>query len=136
MVNTAPKRDVIDRTCATFVGKIEQIPPRYSAVHVGGQRAYQLARKGQRVTIAPRVVRIDAIMVLGYEWPLLDLRVTCGRGTYIRSLARDLGVALGTGGHLASLCRTAVGPYTIDQAQPIKRFEVPITAVDLLPVPV
>jgi len=75
-------------------------------------------------------------MVLGYEWPLLDLRVTCGRGTYIRSLARDLGVALGTGGHLASLCRTAVGPYTIDQAQPIKRFEVPITAVDLLPVPV
>ncbi len=136
VVNTAPKRDVIDRTCATFVGKIEQIPPRYSAVHIGGQRAYQLARKGQRVAIAPRVVRIDAIMVLGYEWPLLDLHITCGRGTYIRSLARDLGVALGTGGHLASLCRTAVGPYTIDQAQPIKRFEVPITAVDLLPVPV
>ena len=95
---------------------IEQRPPAFSAIHIGGQRAYKLARRGEEVDIPTRTVRIDAIDLLRYHWPVAAIRVTCGKGTYIRSLARDLGRALGTGGHLASLRRTAVGPYTLDTA--------------------
>jgi tRNA pseudouridine55 synthase len=82
-----------------------------------------------------KTVRIDSIELLDYAWPMLTLRIVCGRGTYIRSLGRDIGEALGTGGHLASLRRTAVGGYNLDVAHPIERFEAPIAQEDLLPVP-
>lgn len=134
-VASPPTAAEIDRACRRFVGRIEQTPPAFSAVHVDGQRAYKLARRGEAVEIPTKTVRIDAIDVLSYDWPLLNVRVHCGRGTYIRSLARDLGVALGTGGHLASLRRTAVGPYTLAIAVPIERCERPITQDDLLPIP-
>lgn len=105
-----------------FEGEVTQTPPAFSAVHVEGRRAYELARQGREVALAARVVRIDAVDLLDYAWPIATLRVTCGKGTYIRSLARDLGVALGTGGHLAALRRTAVGPYMVKDAVPGERL--------------
>ncbi len=130
-----PEWGEIERTLAGFVGEIEQRPPAFSAVHVNGRRAYKLARRGETVEIAARIVRIDAIELLAYEWPVATVRVVCGRGTYIRSLARDLGERLGTGGHLASLRRTAVGAYTLDHAVGEERLTKPIEQEDLLAVP-
>jgi tRNA pseudouridine55 synthase len=109
-----PSREAIEARLAGFVGSIEQTPPAYSAVKVGGRRAYTLARKGQNVELKPRTVRVDAIEVIKYDWPWLDLKIDCGKGTYIRSIARDLGIALGVGGMIETLRRTKVGPYTID----------------------
>ena len=134
-VPVPPTLEQIKSICREFVGEIEQTPPIYSAVHINGQRAYKLARRGEAVDMPTKTVRIDAVDVLEYTWPTLTLRVSCGRGTYIRSLARDIGTRLGTGGHLASLRRTAVGDYTIEMSHPIDRFESPITQDDLLPVP-
>lgn len=118
-----------------FLGEVLQTPPAFSAVHVNGKRAYKLARAGKPVEIQPRTVRIDAIELLAYAWPLVDLRITCGKGTYIRSLARDLGKALGTGGHLAALRRLAVGEYDLSKAVTAERLKSPITQDDLLPTP-
>ncbi|MEZ6140057.1 MAG: tRNA pseudouridine(55) synthase TruB [Zavarzinella sp.] len=101
-----------------FVGNIEQIPPLYSAVHTQGKRAYQLARRGQTVELSPRSVVVHAIEIVHYEWPHLKLLITCGKGTYIRSIARDLGKILGTGGYLAALQRTKVGSYALKNAAP------------------
>lgn len=130
-----PTLAAIEAVLECFVGEIDQTPPVFSAVHVNGQRAYKLARRGEAVQIKPRRVRIDKIELLGYDWPCVSLRITCGKGVYIRSLGRDLGETLGTGGHLVSLRRTAVGPYDVDAAHPIDRFERPITQEDLLPIP-
>jgi len=118
-----------------FIGEIEQRPPMYSAIHVKGQRAYKLARRGESVEMPTRVVRIDSIELLDYAFPLATLRVTCGKGVYIRSLARDLGVALQTGGHLASLRRLRVGDYDLSMAVTAERLEEPIEQGDLLPMP-
>ena len=134
-VDHPPHLAAVEAACRRFVGQIDQNPPAYSAVHVKGKRAYVLARRGEAVETRPRRVRIDAIEVRDYAWPRLLFRVACGRGTYIRSLVRDLGRVLGTGGHLAKLRRTAVGPYTVDQAVPIERFDRPVTQQDLLPMP-
>ena len=109
-----------------LTGTIEQSPPAYSAIKVGGQRAYKLARKGEGVELPPRPVRIDAIELISYDWPLLRIVVTCGKGTYIRSLARQIGAALGTGGHLTTLRRTAIGPYTIDRAVNLEELPEPL----------
>lgn len=98
-----------------FVGEIEQTPPSYSAAHVDGQRAHLLARRGQAVTLAARRVRIDAIDVRSFAWPELELDVACGKGTYIRSIARDLGAALGVGGYVAELRRLRIGPFVADE---------------------
>lgn len=132
-----PTRDDVAAACASFVGEsVEQIPPRFSAIHVNGQRAYALARAGEDVKMKPRFVRIDAVELLDYAWPRATIDVTCGKGTYIRSLGRDLGVALGTGGHLAALRRTAIGPFTVDVAFPLNRYgKVPMDPADLRTVP-
>lgn len=93
-----------------FQGTIQQIPPNYSAIQVQGKRLYDLARAGENITVAPRSVEIHQIEILDWrsgEFPELDLEITCGSGTYIRAIARDLGIALQTGGTLASLTRTA-----------------------------
>ena len=135
-VATPPERDAIEAACAAMVGEsVEQIPPAYSAIHIDGRRAYEMARRGEDVKMRPRWVRIDAIEVLAYDWPTGTIRVTCGKGTYIRSIARDLGVALGTGGHLSALRRTAVGRYRVEDAVPSERFEKPLTREELLPIP-
>ncbi len=134
-VDTPPDEARVRAVLGDFVGDIQQVPPQYSAVHVDGKRAYKLARKGQEVKIEPRTVHVDSIEVIEYEWPLLRVIITCGRGTYVRSMARDIGVALGTGGHLAGLRRTAVGPYTIDKAVDAPRLKLPVGQSDLEPVP-
>jgi tRNA pseudouridine55 synthase len=108
-----PAREAIERVLRDrFTGTVMQRPPAFSAMKVGGRRAYALARQGASPELAPRPVRIDAIDVLGYEWPRLSLDIRCGKGTYVRSIARELGEALGTGGHCASIRRTAVGAWT------------------------
>lgn len=106
-----------------FVGKIEQVPPAYSAVKVKGQEAYKRARKGERVELEPRRVEIKNIETLEYRWPLLKLRVITGPGVYIRSLARDIGNGLGVGGYLFDLERTRVGDYTKNRALTLKEFK-------------
>jgi tRNA pseudouridine55 synthase len=101
---------------AGFVGEIEQVPPAYSAARVDGRRAHALARKGAAVELAPRRVRIDRIDVRDYRWPALELDVHCGKGTYIRSIARDLGRVVGVGGYVTILRRLAIGPFTVETA--------------------
>ena len=130
-VGEAKLREALGR----FVGEITQKPPAFSAIKIGGRRAYKLARLGQKVEMVGRTVRVDAIELLGYAWPVARLRITCGKGTYIRSLARDLGVALGAGGHLASLRRTRIGGYDLSLAVDERRLQQPLTQADLLPVP-
>ncbi len=105
-------RDALDQ----FLGQIDQVPPVYSAAKVSGQRAYDLARRGQEIDLQPRRVTIYRIEVLGYTWPLLELEVHCGKGTYIRSLARDLGEQLGCGALVQALRRTRVGPFAAEEA--------------------
>ncbi|MFP4143981.1 MAG: tRNA pseudouridine(55) synthase TruB [Phycisphaeraceae bacterium] len=135
-VPSPPDRAAVEAACEQFVGEIEQAPPAHSAVKVGGRRAYKLARQGKRVEMPTRTVVIYEMELLEYDWPIAKVRIHCGRGTYIRSLARDLGKVLGTGGHLASLCRTAVGPYDLDKAVQLDRVvEQGVTPDDLLPPP-
>jgi tRNA pseudouridine55 synthase len=98
-----------------FVGRIEQVPPAYSALKVKGTRAYDLARGGQAVSLAARPVDVYAITLLNYDWPYLELEIDCGKGTYIRSIGRDLGAKLGCGALVQSLRRTRVGPFTAEQ---------------------
>lgn len=99
-----------------FSGTISQRPPQYSAVHVHGQRAYKLARSGQEVAMPTREVTIHDIQVIGWESPILHLAVHCSKGTYIRSLARDIALACDSRAHLIALERTAIGPYRLDEA--------------------
>jgi tRNA pseudouridine55 synthase len=133
-VAVVPGESDVTRAIRGFVGEIEQRPPAFSAVHVDGRRAYKRARAGETLDPPPRPVRIDAIEVLFYRWPLLQLRITCGKGTYIRSIARDLGASLGTGGHLAALRRTTVGRFTLDLAIDETRLQQALTQGDLLPM--
>jgi tRNA pseudouridine55 synthase len=112
----APSADEIQVAAARFVGETHQTPPHYSAVKIRGRRAYELARSGRALEPAPRIVRIDRISVLHYTWPHLELEIDCGSGTYIRSLARDLGEALGCGAFVETLVRTRIGPFTLEQA--------------------
>ena len=109
-------RAEIEAALSTFRGEIEQIPPMHSAVKKGGKPLYELARKGEEVERAARAVTIYALEIVEWEPPLLRLHVACSAGTYIRSLAHDLGQVLGCGGYLSGLQRTAVGGFTIDDA--------------------
>jgi tRNA pseudouridine55 synthase len=106
-----PDRDEVLRRLEEFIGTIDQVPPAYSAAKVAGRRSYDLARQGEDVTLQPRRVEIDGIDLLAYEYPRLELEVRCGKGTYIRSLARDLGERLGCGALVETLRRTRVGPF-------------------------
>lgn len=106
-----PDRQTLDQTIQLFVGEQEQVPPAYSAAKVKGRRAYQLARKGKDVDLQPRKVQVHSIDVLAYAYPHLELNIRCSKGTYIRSLARDLGERLGCGGLVESLRRTSVGKF-------------------------
>ena len=110
-------RELINETLPQFIGDIEQIPPTYSAVKVNGDRAYELRRAGEEVKLKPKHIHIDEIEVVDFdvEKMQLSLRVVCGKGTYIRALARDLGRALNSGAYLTALRRTRVGDFTIDR---------------------
>jgi tRNA pseudouridine55 synthase len=112
----APEGSAVEAALAQFSGTILQRPPAYSAIKVDGRRAYDLARRGDEVEIAARPVNVYRIDLVKYEFPLLDLSIACGRGTYIRSIARDLGERLGTGAYVTRLRRTRVGRFTTDEA--------------------
>ncbi|HZE35396.1 MAG TPA: tRNA pseudouridine(55) synthase TruB [Candidatus Eisenbacteria bacterium] len=108
----------IGKALAPFVGRIRQVPPMYSAIHHEGRRLYELAREGVEVERQAREVTVHAIHLEAHALPDLVLRVSCGKGFYVRTLAADLGEALGTGGALARLVRTRVGPYLLENAVP------------------
>ena len=109
-------RPLIERVLAGFTGEIQQVPPAYSAVMVDGHRAYKLARRGDDVELKAKTVRIDEIELTHFDPTTMQMsiRVACGKGTYIRSLARDIGQALGSGAFLTALCRTRLGNVRID----------------------
>ncbi len=109
-------------------------PPHRSAVKIGGRRAYALARRGEKVDLPPRPVDVYSLDIRRFEWPELELAVHCGKGTYIRSIARELGVALGTGGHCQSLRRLGVGPFDEDGALTLAQVPEPLTEQDLIPI--
>ena len=106
----------IKRALQPLTGDVDQRPPAFSALKIQGRRAYDLARSGLAVELAARRVRIDRIDVLHYEWPDLELEIDCGGGTYIRSIARDVGETLRCGGFVQSLVRTRTGPFTLAAA--------------------
>ena len=117
-------RELIDSALTDFVGDIQQVPPSYSACKIGGDRAYKLKRKGVEVELKPKTVRIDYIEVTDFnpETMQLSIRVGCGKGTYIRSLARDIGRALNSGAYLTALCRTRLGDVSIDDCITLDDF--------------
>jgi tRNA pseudouridine55 synthase len=122
VVATAPvpplSVDDVEQALVQFVGKIRQVPPMYSAVHHGGRRLYELAREGREVVREPRDVVVHSITVDEVALPVLTLTVVCGKGTYVRVLAADLGIALGCGGVVEHLVRLRVGPFTLEDAVP------------------
>lgn len=119
-------RELIDRVLAGFVGEIDQVPPVFSAVMVNGDRAYELARKGHDVELKAKKVRIDELEVTNFDPTTMQLsiRVVCGKGTYIRSLARDIGYALGSGAYLTALCRTRLGDVRIEDCHTFDTFPI------------
>lgn len=108
-------RELVEATLTRFLGKIEQVPPAFSACKVNGERAYKIARRGDDVEIKPKVLVIDEIELLSYAPDSITIRVVCSKGTYIRALARDIGAALDSGGHLTALRRTRIGDISVDQ---------------------
>ncbi len=117
-------RELIEQTLQQFQGDIEQVPPLFSAVMVDGHRAYKLARKGSDVELQAKNVRIDEIELTHFDPELMQMsiRVVCGKGTYIRSLARDIGAALGSGAFLTALCRTRLGNVRIEDSLTLDDF--------------
>jgi tRNA pseudouridine55 synthase len=127
-------RDEVERVLPRFLGDIEQLPPMVSAVKVGGRRLHELARAGEEVERAPRPVHVDRFDVVAFEpgpYPAADVEVECGSGTYVRSLAADVGAALGGCAHLAALRRTRVGSFTLPEAHPLADIEADPSAAVL-----
>jgi tRNA pseudouridine55 synthase len=127
--NVSP--EAIHAVVKSLTGKISQLPPAHSAIKVGGKRAYKFARKGKEVELQPREVEVKEFEITSLQLPELHFRVVCSKGTYIRSLARDIGEALGVGAYLSQLCRTRIGAYklenalSIDQVTPIEHADLP-----------
>ncbi|HEY3388506.1 MAG TPA: tRNA pseudouridine(55) synthase TruB [Prolixibacteraceae bacterium] len=109
-------KDLLIETLKQFIGTISQIPPDYSAIKIDGKRAYEYARKGIAIEIKPKILEVREIEVLSFSIPEVKLRIVCGKGTYIRALARDIGEALNNGAYLTGLRRTRVGDYDLNQA--------------------
>ncbi|MBR3877255.1 MAG: tRNA pseudouridine(55) synthase TruB [Bacteroidaceae bacterium] len=116
-------REMVEETLKQFIGNIAQRPPLFSACKVDGKRAYDLARGGSDMQLKPKQIRIDEIELLEYDLPRIRIRVVCGKGTYIRSLARDIGEALQSGGHLTDLIRTRIGEYKINECITTEAFQ-------------
>ncbi len=116
-------QEEFERILKTFEGEIEQVPPPYSAVKVGGRRAYAMARQGQEVTLAPRKIHVYHLEVLEWAPPEVVIDVHCSSGTYVRSLANDIGNALGTGAYLVGLRRTQSGRFTLRDAVPLRKLQ-------------
>ncbi len=137
-----PTRAEVETELTAFRGTIHQVPPQFSAVHVGGRRAHKLARRGETVVLESRPIEVYRIDLVRYEFPEVDVRIECGSGTYIRSIARDLGYALGCGGVMSSLVRQRIGDFSIStavtpqelSARPLTEWLIPpLAAVAHLP---
>lgn len=116
IIKEVPSRQAVELALNDFLGSIEQVPPMYSAKKIAGKKLYELARKGQVIERQPSLITIHQIDLINYAWPLLKLTITCSTGTYIRSIARDLGEKLGCGAYMAELQRTNIGAWSVDQA--------------------
>jgi tRNA pseudouridine55 synthase len=113
-------REDLEAILPEFLGEVNQIPPQFSAIKIDGQRSYSRARKGEDVKLKPRKVQIQAIKIHRFDFPKTEISIRCGSGTYIRSLARDLGARLEAGAHLSKLARTRVGKFAINHAIPLR----------------
>ena len=122
----AISEEFIRETTKQFTGPILQVPPAHSAIKQDGKRVYELARQGKDVKLEPRPVTIATFEITNIEMPVVSFRVVCSTGTYIRSLANDFGVALGTGAYLSSLCRTRIGASRLEDAMSIEAFAVEV----------
>lgn len=131
-VTQEPTLESVHETLQSFVGEIEQIPPRISAVKVSGVPAHRRTRRNQDFELLPRPVRIYWIHLHHYEWPAIDFEICCGRGTYIRALIRDLGDRLHVGGCLTSLTRTCVGPFALPNSWNFESLEASSDPTDYL----
>ncbi len=112
-------QELVEQTLRQFVGEIQQVPPAFSACKIDGKRAYKMARKGQEVELKPKLLVIDEIELLEYSPTSITVRVVCSKGTYIRALARDIGTALNSGGHLTALRRTRIGDVSVEQCMSV-----------------
>jgi tRNA pseudouridine55 synthase len=109
-----------------FTGKISQLPPQHSAIRIGGKRAYEFARKGEEIELKPREVEVREFEITSLALPEISFRIVCSKGTYIRSLARDFGNALGVGAYMSELCRTRIGPHRLENAGEIDEVHLVI----------
>ena len=126
-------RQLIEQTLPQFVGEIQQVPPVYSACSVGGDRAYKLARKGQEVELKAKTLQIDELELTAFDPAAMQMsiRVVCGKGTYIRALARDIGEALGSGAFLTALCRTRIGDVRLEDCLTLDEFPQWLEGVEI-----
>lgn len=116
-------KSLVLEAALSFIGLQEQVPPIFSALKIGGKRAYKLARAGKEPEIKPRQITVSEFEITRVALPEVDFRIVCTKGTYIRSLARDFGLALNSGAHLIALCRTRIGAYSLNDALSIEGFE-------------
>lgn len=116
-------KNLVSTTLKEFAGAQYQVPPSFSAKFVDGIRAYKYARNGEKINLSPNKIFIKEISIVKFRLPLLEIKVTCSKGTYIRSLVRDIGSSLNSGAHLIKLVRTAIGDYKLSEAMSIDAFE-------------
>ena len=122
----------IREICQSFIGDIYQLPPMFSAKKIKGRRLYKLARAGKVIERKPNLVHIEQIEVLSFSSPVIKIKVECSKGTYMRSLARDIGEKVGCGAHLKSLVRTQIGPYQLEDSLTIEDFDQMLKEINAL----
>jgi len=122
--------DQIRSATIQFTGDIMQVPPSHSAIQINGKRVYELARQGKEVIIEPRKITVKEFEIISVDLPLVYFRIVCSTGTYIRSLAFDLGKALGCGAYLSSLCRTRIGNFKVEDAMTMEAFESEVMKIN------
>ena len=121
---TQPSQAEVEAACRSMIGEQQQVPPLFSAVKSDGKSAFQYARNGEEVVLKPKTIEIYDFQTPRIAWPEVDFRIRCSKGTYIRSIARDLGRQLGCGAYLKALRRTAIGAYHLDDSLPLQDFFV------------
>ncbi len=121
--------DLINESLKSFIGEQDQVPPVYSAKNINGERAYEYARRGEEIKMKSNRITISNLELLEYDMPNIIVRVVCSKGTYIRSLAHDIGKKLNSGAHLTKLIRTRIGDYHVDSSLTIEEFEIFLTTL-------
>lgn len=127
-------RELVEETLKQFIGTIEQVPPAHSACKIDGEHAYHKARRGEEVKLKAKKLVIDEIEILGFQMPELKIRVVCSKGTYIRALARDIGIALQSGAYLTALERTRIGDYHIEECMQLENIPEWLDSLNIQPV--